>query len=126
MNWTPIAISIGAVLGALSRYYVTLFWLAKRGDRFPYGTLFVNLTGAFGMGMVATIAPAQEWAIALQPLILVGFFGAYTTFSTYLLDTTKLVRSRQLLVGLVYWLGSMGLGFLCVELGIALGQALTQ
>jgi len=124
MNWTPIAISVGAVLGALSRYYITLFWLAKGGNRFPYGTLFVNLTGAFAIGIVATIAPTQGWAIALQQLILVGFLGAYTTFSTYLLDTANLFRNQQTLTGLIYWIGSMAAGFVCVELGIKLGQAL--
>lgn len=124
MNWIPIAISTGAVLGALSRYYLTLFWLQKRGDQFPYGTLFVNLTGAFVIGLVATVAPAYGVAIALQKFILVGFLGAYTTFSSYLLDTVNLYRNQRPLAGYGYWIGSIMVGFLSVKLGIWLGQAL--
>ena len=121
MDWTPIAISVGAVAGALSRYYLSLFWLQRTGDRFPYGTLFVNLTGAFIIVIVAAAAPAWGLSPAWQTLIQTGFLGAYTTFSTYILDTVKLLSSRQWLKGLLYWLGSATLGLICVELGLWVG-----
>ncbi|WP_204139462.1 fluoride efflux transporter CrcB [Halomicronema sp. CCY15110] len=121
MDWTPIAISIGAVGGALSRYYLSLYWLQRLGDRFPYGTLCVNLTGAFAMGWVATVAPRWGLSELGQTLLMTGFLGAYTTFSTYLLDTVKLLSSQQRLQALGYWLGSTSLGLVCVELGIWLG-----
>lgn len=122
MDWTPIAISLGAVGGALSRYYLLLFWLQRLGDHFPYGTLFVNLTGAFAIGVVATVAPAVGLTEPLQKLIIVGFLGAYTTFSTYILDTVKLFSGQQRLKALLYWLGSAILGFVFVELGIWCGS----
>ncbi len=122
MDWTPLAISVGAVLGALGRYYFSLFWLQRAGDRFPYGTLFVNLTGAFIIGIVATAAPTWGLPPAWQTLIQTGFLGAYTTFSTYILDTAKLFSSQQRLKGLLYWLGSAVLGFVGVELGIWIGS----
>ena len=121
MDWTPIAISIGAVGGALSRYYLSLYWLQRLGDRFPYGTLFVNLTGAFIIGLVAAIAPRWGLSDVWQKLIMTGFLGAYTTFSTYILDTVKLFSSQQRLPALGYWLGSATLGWAGVELGIWLG-----
>jgi len=121
VDWTPIAISIGAVGGALSRYYLSLYWLQRLGDRFPYGTLFVNLTGAFAIGWVAAIAPRWGLSDFWQQLIMTGFLGAYTTFSTYMLDTVKLFSSQQRLSALGYWLGSASLGLVCVELGIWLG-----
>jgi CrcB protein len=124
MDWTPIAVGFGAIFGALGRYYLTLFWTQKRGSLFPYGTLFVNLTGALVIGIVATLAPAYGLPVALQKFVLVGFLGAYTTFSSYILDTANLFRSARSLVALFYWLGSPVLGFLCVELGIWIGQAL--
>ena len=117
-------ISLGAVLGALSRYYVTLFWIAQRGKQFPYGTLFVNLTGSLLIGFMSIIATKITLPVAMQKLILVGFLGSYTTFSSYTLDTANLFRSRQILLGLFYWLGSPILGLLCVELGIWLAQNL--
>lgn len=121
MDWTPIAIGLGAVGGALSRYYLSLFCLQRWGDRFPYGTLLVNLTGACLMGVIATLIPTWELAAPFQKLALTGFLGAYTTFSTYILDAAKLLSGQQWLKGLVYWLGSALLGLLGVELGIWLG-----
>jgi CrcB protein len=121
VDWMPIAISIGAVGGALSRYYLSLYWLQRLGDRFPYGTLFVNLTGAFIIGLVAAIAPRWGLSDVWQKLIMTGFLGAYTTFSTYILDTVKLFSSQQRLPALGYWLGSATLGWAGVELGIWLG-----
>jgi len=53
----------------------------------------------------------------LRLLFAVGFLGSYTTFSTYTLDISALLRSRQLSLGLFYGLGSAGLGLLCLELG---------
>ncbi|MEM6433317.1 MAG: fluoride efflux transporter CrcB [Cyanobacteria bacterium P01_D01_bin.115] len=124
MTWIPLMISLGAVLGALSRYYVTLFWIAQRGQRFPYGTLFVNLTGCLLMGFLSIVATKITLPIAMQKLILVGFLGSYTTFSSYALDAANLFRSRQILPGLLYWLGSPILGLICVEFGIWLAQNL--
>jgi CrcB protein len=124
MDWIPVAIGLGAIFGALGRYSLTLFWTQKKGSLFPYGTLFVNLTGALIMGIVATLAPVYGLPRVLQTFVLVGFLGAYTTFSSYTLDTTNLFRYSRPIVALSYWLGSPILGFLCVELGIWLGKSL--
>ena len=119
MSLIPLYISLGAVLGALSRYYLTLFWLKKRGSNFPYGTLFANLTGAFLIGFVSKIFPAEHTIpIGVQKLILVGFFGSCTTFSSYILDSVNLFRSNRISTGFFDWLGSPILGFIVVELGI--------
>ncbi len=119
MSSIPLYISLGAVLGALSRYYLTLFWLKKGGSNFPYGTLFVNLTGAFLIGFVSKIFTAEHTiSIGVQKLILVGFLGSYTTFSSYILDSANLFRINRTSTGFFYWLGSPILGFIFVELGI--------
>lgn len=125
MNWTPLAISFGAVLGALSRYYITLFWVEKKGVEFPYGTLFVNLTGAGLIGFISVVANQNGLPVPLQQLMLVGFLGSYTTFSSYILDSASLFQRRNNLVGLMYWLGSPVLGFLMVELGLLMAQRLS-
>jgi CrcB protein len=125
MGWVPVAIGFGSVVGALGRYYLTLFWTRKLGSLFPFGTLFVNLTGALVIGLVAILAPAYGVPEILQKLILVGFLGAYTTFSSYILDSANLFRSSRFIVALFYWIGSPVLGFLCVELGAQLGRGLS-
>jgi CrcB protein len=125
VEWTPIAISIGAVLGALSRYYLTLLWVRYRGIAFPYGTLFVNVTGALMIGFWVTWSTQQGFiSLPLQRLVLVGFLGAYTTFSSYILDTANLFNAKQKALGNLYWLGSPVLGLLGIEAGIWLAGVL--
>jgi len=118
----PLAISLGAIMGALSRYYITLFWIEKRGQSFPYGTMLVNLTGAFLIGLASMIATKHNFPIAIEKLVLVGFFGAYTTFSSYILDSTLLFRSQRTVTGFFYWLGIPLMGFIALELGMALAR----
>lgn len=123
MSSIPLYISLGAVLGALSRYYLTLFWLKKQGSNFPYGTLFVNLTGTFLIGFVSRIFTSEQTIpIGIQKLVLFGFLGSYTTFSSYILDSANLFRNSNTLTGFFYWFGSPMLGFIFVELGIWTAQ----
>lgn len=116
--------SLGAIPGALSRYYVTMFFAQWFGTRFPFGTLFANLTGAFVIGLFTTYL--LERAIAapdLRLLVAVGFLGSYTTFSTYMLDTVNLWQTSGW-VGIGYWLGSPILGVVGLQLGSLLAKTL--
>jgi fluoride exporter len=119
----PIIISLGAILGALSRYYLTLLCARWLGIAFPYGTFFINLTGAGVMGFFATLAAKQAFsAPELQWLVVVGFLGSYTTFSTYALDTSNLLKTKSYKRALFYWWGSPILGFFSIELGMFLAR----
>lgn len=120
----PIAISLGAIPGALSRYYVTLLAARGFGTQFPYGTFIINLTGACMMGFFVTLTAQFVAPPDLHPLIAVGFLGSYTTFSTYALDTSNLLRTREYGTALFYWAGSAILGFLSLELGVILARTL--
>jgi len=133
---TPIAISFGAIAGALSRYYLTLWFVQRWGSGFPLGTFVINLTGCFGMGFLVTIFAAFSAIVSpeLRLLILTGFFGAYTTFSTYGLESYSLFEqalttSRNFLSFLAlgsYWLGSAVLGVLSIGLGVAIAQLMLK
>jgi fluoride exporter len=112
----PIAISLGAIAGALSRYYLTL-WFTHQFGGFPYGTFFINLTGCLAMGFFITLALEKSLPPDLILLVATGFLGAYTTFSTYGLDTTKLLNSGNVSAATLYWSGSAILGVLFVQLG---------
>lgn len=118
----PILIVLGAIPGALSRYYITLFTAQWFGTAFPYGTLLINLTGSGLIGFLSLLITKQSAAVDWQSLLVIGFLGSYTTFSTYALDTSNLLRTRSHKRALFYWLGSPVLGFLCVELGIFLAR----
>ncbi len=120
----PIAISLGAIAGALSRYYLTL-WITQRfGTSFPYGTFFINLTGCFGMGFFVTLASERVANIPLDVRLMVttGFLGAYTTFSTYGLETYTLLRDRRYAASGIYWAASAILGIISVQLGTFLAR----
>ena len=120
----PVAVSLGAIAGSLSRYYLSI-WLAQRlGYSFPYATLAVNLTGSFAMGLLITLVLERTLLISpeVRLLITAGFLGSYTTFSTYELDTINLVRQSSLEIAIAYWFGSAAFGFLSLYLGIVVAR----
>ncbi|MGG6239776.1 fluoride efflux transporter CrcB [Nodosilinea sp. AN01ver1] len=119
----PAWIALGAILGAVSRYYLTLFCTQKMSGRFPAGTFIVNLSGACLMGFGATVLQSGTH-VPFNSLVLTGFLGSYTTFSTYVLETFNLVRQGIYSQTLLYGLGSPAVGFLGVEIGIALAHQL--
>ncbi|MBD2448304.1 fluoride efflux transporter CrcB [Nostoc sp. FACHB-152] len=120
----PLAISLGAIAGALSRYYITLWFANRFGINFPYGTFFINISGCLAMGFFTTLAVEKMAIISpeIRLMVATGFLGAYTTFSTYGLDTINLFRSRAFLLAVSYWLGSALLGIIGVQLGIVLAK----
>ncbi|WP_210404190.1 fluoride efflux transporter CrcB [Chroococcidiopsis sp. TS-821] len=120
---TAIAISLGAIPGALSRYYLMLYLVQRWGNNFPYGTLAINLSGALLMGFFTTLFIEQVITSSkLQLLITTGFLGSYTTFSTYALDTSILWHSGNRVKAFFYWAGSVVLGGICLAIGISLAQ----
>jgi CrcB protein len=115
---TILAISGGAIPGALCRYYLTGLCAQWFGVGFPYGTFLINLTGSMAMGLIITLLLAKVplWAEA-RLFFAVGFLGSYTTFSTYALDSAAMLRSQHYFLSLFYWLGSAVLGVIGLELG---------
>lgn len=120
----PLLITLGAIPGSLVRYYLTVICSQQFGNRFPFGTTIVNLSGALLMGFFATLFQSIGAPAYLNFLVMVGFLGSYTTFSTYELDTSNLFRTGNYIKALLYWIGSPVLGFLCVEIGMVLARQL--
>jgi fluoride exporter len=118
-------ISIGAILGANARYWIGDWAAQKWGTAFPYGTLIINITGSLLLGFFITIA-TERFLIdpRLRILIAVGFFGAYTTFSTYAMESFNLLSNGQWLYGMFNLFGSTILGVLAAALGVYLGKLL--
>ena len=116
-----IGISLGAIGGALCRYYLGLWLTNSINTGFPIGTLVVNLSGCFFLGLITTLTMERSHLSPdLVLLMTTGFLGAYTTFSSYELDTANLLKVKNLQNDLVYWIGSPLLGFLCFNLGVKL------
>jgi CrcB protein len=119
----PIAVGLGAIAGALCRYFIGQWLTQTLATGFPIGTMLINLSGCFLMGLVTTLV-ARRFALSpdVTLLITTGFLGAYTTFSSYELDTARLVEARNLQADLKYWVGTPLLGFLCFSAGVGLGR----
>ena len=122
---TAIAIALGAIPGALGRAYIGELTHALAGEPFFYlGTAFVNGAGCFMIALFYTLREQRLRTLApeIGLAIATGFCGAFTTFSTYELDTVTLIDRGDTTVALLYWFGSMTLGMVGVQLGVAVGR----
>lgn len=121
----PIALGLGAIGGALSRYYLGQSALMIIETKFPLETFAINLSGCFLMGIVATATTKfSVLSPELRLLLTTGFLGAYTTFSTYGLDLSQLMNHSENIENLFYGLGSPVIGFLGLQAGILTTQLL--
>jgi fluoride exporter len=116
-------IALFGAIGTLARYGLQGVVQIKMGSTFPYGTLLINLTGCFFLGLIGQITlnrvimPA-EWRVA----IAVGFFGGYTTFSSFGWETAKMLEAGEWLRGSTYVITSVVLGLLLSVAGIRLAN----
>jgi fluoride exporter len=117
-----VGIALGGAFGALARYGLDE-WIGRRTGAFPWGILVVNVTGAFLIGFVTEAVGPRFEAGWVRPLLVTGFLGAYTTFSTLSLDTYRLLDRGELDQALANMLGTVVLGLLAVWAGLRVGQA---
>lgn len=119
-----VGIALGGALGALARYGVDE-WFERRSGLFPWGIFVVNVSGAFLIGfLVELMEPRFEDAAWVRTMVVTGFLGAYTTFSTFTLDTYRLLEAGDNGTALLNAVGSVVAGLLAVWLGLKLGRAI--
>ena len=118
-----LLILAGGGAGSLLRYLAGTAIMARFGGRFPLGTLIINVTGSFAIGLLMTLFTERFQPHAnLRLLLVVGFLGGYTTFSSFEWETYAAVRDGGFLIGLANMLGSVGLGYAAVWLGTLLAR----
>ncbi len=109
---------MGGFAGAAARYWVGLFVTQRIGLRFPYGTFLINVSGCFLIGFFMHLL-AERGVLDLHWLyiVVIGFIGAYTTFSTFEYETMRELQDGQIGIGLLYAGSSVLVGFLMVWIG---------
>jgi CrcB protein len=120
-----IIIGIGGFIGSITRYGMAV-WIGQRwGRSFPLGTFVINVSGSFVIGMLMTLFTERllvnpQWRL----LLVVGFLGAYTTFSTFEYETGTLVRDGEWLIAGMNVVFSVMAGFIALKLGEILAKSL--
>ena len=123
MHW--LAVAVGGALGAMARYAVSIWVFNYSSDKFPYATLLVNVLGSFIMGILFVIIVERAALPAeMRSLLMVGFLGAFTTFSTFSLDALSLWQNGHLFVALVYVLATVVLCLVAISSSIWLTRLL--
>lgn len=122
---TYLLIGLGSALGGMGRFWLSGLVAQKWGETFPWGTILVNVTGSFLIGLFAAFAPAEgrfTFQPSLRVFLMIGVCGGYTTFSSFSLQTLNLLRDGQWLYAAGNVLLSVVLCLFAVWLGYLLGQ----
>jgi CrcB protein len=120
-----VLIGLGGFFGAISRYLIDGAVSDRTGGDFPWGTLVVNATGSFALGLL--FAMATERAIlpaGIRGPVMIGFIGSYTTFSTYMLESWGLIESGSYGAAVANIGGSIVIGLIAIAAGLFIGRAI--
>jgi fluoride exporter len=113
-----ISLAFGGSIGAVARYAISLALPTETG-RFPWGTFLINITGSFILGFLLIVLIEQfPMGRLARPVIGTGLIGAYTTFSTFMVESVLLVRAGDPAIAAIYLVASLVLGLLAVFVGM--------
>ena len=120
-----ISIAMGGALGALLRFWVSTAVYTRLGRQFPWGTLAVNVGGSFLMGLLAVLLIERLVSGPdMRAFVLIGFLGAFTTFSTFSMETFNLLEQGDTVTALLNIAVSVVACLMATLLGVWLGRSL--
>lgn len=117
-------VGLAGALGALARYLLGRLVAEKTTSSFPYGTLLINVTGAFVIGILFALTTKRLISSQVQTVLATGFLGGYTTFSTMSWEGVQLARGGSRRQSVLYLGGNLALGLPSAALGLMLGGLL--
>jgi CrcB protein len=118
-------VMLGGALGAAARYLLGGWAQRRFGATFPWGTLLINLSGSFVLGFFTGLRIGGRWMIPafLTPTFAIGFVGAYTTFSTFAVETVTLIEQGSPLLAFGNILASVVAGLTFAAIGLMIGRS---
>jgi fluoride exporter len=123
-----LLVFLGAGLGGVLRYWIAMVAARLVGNEFPYGIMFINVTGSFVMGLLVgwlAFRAGEGWTRQVQLFAATGVLGGYTTFSTFSLDAYRLLERGEIGFVALYVAGSVLLGLGGLWGGLALVRSLS-
>ena len=123
-----LLVALGSAVGGMARYACSGLGVRLLGETFPWGTLFVNVTGSLIIGALAAIVPAESRILTdnARDFLMIGVCGGFTTFSSFSLQTLNLARNGEWGAAAGYTLGSVVLCLAAVVIGYFGATALTR
>ena len=123
MHW--FAVAVGGALGSIARYALSTWIFDISSHKFPYATLAVNVLGSFFMGILfVIIVEKAALPTEMRSLLMIGFIGAFTTFSTFSLDALGLWQNGHIFMSVVYMLATVILCLFAISSAIWLTRLL--
>jgi CrcB protein len=118
-----VLVGLGGFFGAIARRAVDLSVSSRADSVFPLGTLVINVSGSFLVGILFAWAMDRDVLPAeIRGPLMIGFLGAYTTFSTLMLESWRLVEDGSWQLAALNLAGSVALGLIAVVAGLAVGR----
>ena len=118
-----LSIAVGGAFGAAARYLINISPLQNLFQPFPFPTFFINVLGSFLIGFFLILL-TDKFAVGenFKLFLMVGFLGAFTTFSTFELEIWSLTKENQILAAFLYLVLSVAVGFLGLVAGVRLAK----
>ena len=116
-------VAVGGAFGAVARYLINVSPLANLFERFPFPTFFINVTGSFLIGFLLILFTEKiDVSESVRIAVIVGFLGAFTTFSTFEMEIYTLLKDRFFATAFLYLTLSVLVGFIGVAAGVSLAK----
>ncbi|WP_459501780.1 fluoride efflux transporter CrcB [Bacillus sp. C1] len=116
-GYYALFVAIGGFFGAITRFGISNWFKKRNATSFPVATFLINITGSFLLGYLLSKGISAEW----QLLLGTGFMGAFTTFSTFKLESIQLFTTKKLATLFLYVSATYTIGILFAFLGMKLG-----
>jgi len=120
-----LIVALGGAIGSMLRFWAGGYVSGRLGTRFPYGTFVINVTASFLIGFTMTVlAERTHLSPHWRYLLVIGFLGGYSTFSSFEYETFRVFEDGELLIAAMNIALSVGVGFVAVWIGAVTGRTI--